>query len=308
MSSDPPPTPAALLLVQYTTGDDPVPRAGLGYDGGVVALPPGWPRSTVAVLDAWDEYTDALRDLDLTRLPAVLDARLAAPITYPRKVICAGANYTSHAAEMNTARPDPSAPPFFFLKPPTTTIVGPDVHVPLPAGDGANYDWEAELGVVVGRRGKQIPRHEARSYVAGYVVADDLSARGRFARPSAVFPAFAYDWLGQKAQDGSCPIGPGIAPTWTLPDIEAHGMTLHVNGELKQDTTIDELVVGIDGLVAAASDLVTLEPGDLILTGTPAGVGLPRGTFLAPGDLVEVAIDGIGRIRHTIDAPAPPPR
>ncbi len=135
-------------------------------------------------------------------------------------------------------------------------------------------------------------------------MADDLSARGRFSLPDAVFAAFAYDWLGQKAQDGSCPIGPGIAPAWAMPDIEDQQLRLWVNGELKQDTLISELVVGIAGLVSAASDLVTLEPGDLILTGTPAGVGLPRDTFLAAGDVVEVEISGIGRIRHSISAPA----
>jgi 2-keto-4-pentenoate hydratase/2-oxohepta-3-ene-1,7-dioic acid hydratase in catechol pathway len=145
---------------------------------------------------------------------------------------------------------------------------------------------------------------EAGSYVAGYTVADDLSARGRFSRPNAVFAAFAYDWLGQKAQDGSCPIGPGIAPVWTVPDIEDQRMRLWVNGDLKQDTFIGELVVGIAGLVSAASDLVLLEPGDLILTGTPAGVGLPRNTFLAAGDVVEVEITGIGSIVHAIETPS----
>ena len=111
---------------------------------------------------------------------------------------------------------------------------------------------------------------------------------------------FAFDWLAHKSQDGSCPIGPGIAPVWALPDIESKRMTLDVNGERKQDTLIEELVVGIDGLVAAASELMTLEPGDLILTGTPAGVGMPKNTFLSVGDRVEVAIEGIGRIVHTI--------
>lgn len=292
------------LLIQYVVDDGDDPRAGLLIDGTVRALPAGWPSTVLGILDRWDEFSDALQALDTDGLERLQGATLTTPITYPRKVLCAGANYYSHAEEMGTARPDPEAVPFFFLKPPTTTVVGPDVVVPFPHGDEPRYDWEGELAVVIGRRARGVSREDARSFVAGYLVSDDLSARGLFARPNAVFPPFAFDWLGHKSQDGSCPIGPGIAPTWALPDIESKRMTLTVNGETKQDTLIGELVVGIDGLVAAASDLMTLEPGDLILTGTPAGVGLPKNTFLGVGDRVEVAIEGIGTIVHTIGSPA----
>jgi 2-keto-4-pentenoate hydratase/2-oxohepta-3-ene-1,7-dioic acid hydratase in catechol pathway len=288
-----------LLLVQYA--DDDRIRAGVRYHDVVRALPRNWPDTVLAILDSWDEWSGQLRAIDPDALPAVPDARLVAPVTFPRKILCAGANYYSHAEEMKTARPDPRATPFFFMKPPTTTIAGPDASVPLPRGQAPDYDWEGELAVVIGRPGKHIAPEDAAAYVAGYTVADDLSARGRFRRPNAVEP-FTYDWLGQKAQDGSCPIGPGIAPAWAVPDIEDQRLRLWVNGDLKQDALISDLVVGIDGLVSAASDLVTLEPGDLILTGTPAGVGLPRDTFLAAGDLVQVEIGGIGRIVHTIIA------
>lgn len=293
-----------LLLIQYRTDEDAVPRAGLLVGDTVRALPASWPDTVLGVLDRWDEYEAALQTLDTEALEAVPGATLTTPITFPRKVLCAGANYFSHTDEMGTARPDPDAAPFFFLKPPTTTVVGPDAVVPLPSGDDPRYDWEGELAVVIGRRARHVAREDARSVVAGYLVADDLSARGLFARPNAVFPPFAFDWLAHKAQDGSCPIGPGIAPAFSLPDIESKRLTLSVNGEPKQDTLIEELVIGIDGLVAGASDLVTLEPGDIILTGTPAGVGLPKNTFLAVGDRVEVAIEGIGRIVHTIGDPA----
>ncbi len=293
-----------LLLVQYRTDNDAVPRAGLLVGDSVRALPASWPDTVLGVLDRWDEYEAALQTLDTEGLEAVPGATLTTPITFPRKVLCAGANYFSHADEMGTARPDPDAAPFFFLKPPTTTVVGPDAVVPLPSGDDPRYDWEGELAVVIGRRARHVAREDARSVVAGYLVADDLSARGLFARPNAVFPPFAFDWLAHKAQDGSCPIGPGIAPAFSLPDIESKRLTLSVNGEPKQDALIEDLVIGIDGLVAGASDLVTLEPGDIILTGTPAGVGLPKNTFLAVGDRVEVAIEGIGRIVHTIGDPA----
>lgn len=297
-----------LLLIQYRIEDDDIPRAGVLVDDIVRRLPASWPDTVLGVLDRWEEYEAELRTLDTEALAVVPRATLTTPITFPRKVLCAGANYFSHADEMGTARPDPDAAPFFFLKPPTTTVVGPDVTVPLPSGDDPRYDWEGELAVVIGRRARHVSREDARSVVAGYLVADDLSARGLFARPNAVFPPFAYDWLAHKAQDGSCPIGPGIAPAFSLPDIESKRLTLTVNGEPKQDAVIDDLVIGIDGLVAGASDLVTLEPGDIILTGTPAGVGLPKNTFLAIGDRVEVAIEGIGRIVHTIGEPPSIPR
>ncbi len=292
-----------ILLVQYRCGVDANPRAGVRIDGIVRSLPDGWPTSTLDILERWEEYSAALQAIDFCPWPSVAGAELVAPITYPRKVLCAGANYYSHAEEMGTARPDPAAAPFFFLKPPTTTVVGPDVVVPLPDGADPRYDWEGELAVVIGRRSRNLSVETALEAVAGYMVADDLSARGLFSRPQAVFPPFAYDWLAHKSQDGSCPIGPGIAPTWAVPDIEAKRLTLAVNGERKQDSLIGDLVVGIAGLVSAASHLVTLEPGDIILTGTPAGVGLPRNTFLAVGDRVDVAIDGIGTITHTIGPP-----
>ena len=286
-------------LVQYETADC-AARAGILVGESVRALPNNWPRTTMDIFEDWDTYKGKLAAQHLDELAEVADAVLVAPITYPRKLMCAGANYYSHAAEMGTAKPDPTASPFFFLKAPTTTILGPDALIPIPEGDDANVDWEVELGVVIGRGGKNIPRHEARSHVAGYVVADDLSARGHFTRADSTSPVFAYDWVAQKSRDGSCPIGPGVVPTWLVPDIEDQRIYLTVNGELKQDSTISDLVVGIDGLVAAASELMTLEPGDIILTGTPAGVGMPAGTFLTEGDLVVAGIDGVGEIRHRL--------
>ncbi len=109
---------------------------------------------------------------------------------------------------MGTARPDPRAAPFFFMKPPTTTIVGPVASAPLPLDEAPDYDWEGELAIVIGRRGKHITDEDAASHVAGYTVADDLSARGRFQRPKAVEP-FTYDWLGQKRKTGRARSGRG---------------------------------------------------------------------------------------------------
>jgi len=249
------------------------------------------------LLDRWDDLAPLLRDLDVSALEVVPDARLVAPLTYPRKILCAGANYYSHASEMGTQRPDPEGEPFFFLKPPTTTVVGPHADVTLPGGP-SDVDWEAELAVVIGRGGRKIAEDEALSHVAGYAVANDLSARGLFSRNDAVFPAFGWDWLRHKGLDGFCPLGPGVVPTWLVADPQNLTLRLSVNGETKQDSSTADMVVTVPKLIAQASRVVTLEPGDVILTGTPAGVGMPRRTFLRAGDVVVTEIEGIGRLEN----------
>lgn len=298
--------PDAWRLVQYLAGPDQRPRLGLGTGNGVHRPPaPLAGLTMMELLEGWEEHAVGLRDLsedDVRTSEPVIDATVIAPLTYPRKVLCAGANYYDHAAEMGTARPDPTTEPFFFLKAPSTTIVGPDAVVPLPARPDVQLDWEAELGVVIGRPGKDIPAAQAHEHIAGYLVADDLSDRGAFARPNAVFPPFAWDWLAHKSPDGSCPIGPGLVPAWLVEDPQALAIGLSVNDEVKQSSSTSDMVVGVYDLVAAASRLMTLEPGDLILTGTPAGVGMPRNTFLAAGDVVTVTIQRLGSITHTIAA------
>lgn len=285
--------------MQYTAPGINEPTLGVLSDTAIYRAPKGWPPTSLALLDNWSEFVGQLAVLRAEDLEPATNAKLVAPITYPRKLICAGANFYSHAAEMGTPPPDPSAPPFFFLKPPTTTVIGPDALAPLPSGDDPMYDWEAELGIVIGARCKDVSPAEASKFIAGFVVANDLSARGRFTRPSAKEP-FAWDWLGQKSQDGSCPIGPGIVPAWMVPKIASARITLSVNGELKQDSNMSDIIVGIYNLVSSASKTLTLEPGDVILAGTPAGVGMPRQTFLRAGDLVEATIEGVGSLRTFI--------
>lgn len=259
--------------------------------------------SAMDLLEDWDRLAPHLRDLDVEVLDAVsTPVTIVAPLTYPRKILCAGANYYSHAEEMGTSRPDPAAPPFFFLKPPTTTITGPDAAIAIDSGPDAKVDWEAELGVVISTRCKDLESGEATGYIAGYVVANDVSDRGAFPRPNAVFPPFGFDWLAHKGQDGFCPIGPGLVPTWHIPDPQDLRIELAVNGILKQDSTTRDMVVGVHELVAAASRMMTLEPGDLILTGTPAGVGMPRQDFLRPGDVVTVTVEGVGSLRNVMVA------
>ncbi len=282
------------------------PRLGLLLDGVVHAPPQELADLTVLeVLDAWAVHQGVLRALDLDAVrarPVVPGARLIAPITYPRKVLCAGTNYYDHCEEMGTERPDPDAEPFFFLKAPTTTIVGPDALVPLPNRAKVALDWEAELGVVIGARCQDVATSDARAVVAGYLVADDLSDRGAFPRDNPVMAPFAFDWLGHKSPDGSCPIGPGLVPAWLVDDPQDLSISLSVNAVTKQSSHTSQMVIGVDALIAGASRLMTLEPGDVVLTGTPAGVGAPRGTFLRDGDVVTVSIERLGSITHTITA------
>ena len=145
-----------------------------------------------------------------------------------------------------------------------------------------------------------MPPGRAREYIAGYLAANDLSARDKTARQDAVSAHFVYDWLGQKGQDGTCPLGPGIVPAWLVADPQQLAIRLTVNGEVRQDSSTSDMVIDVDHLVAGASRAATLLPGDIILTGTPAGVGVPRGEFLSPGDTVIVEIDGIGALRNQV--------
>nr|WP_179435200.1 fumarylacetoacetate hydrolase family protein [Microbacterium pseudoresistens] len=269
-------------------------------DGSVRALPAGWPLVAVDIFDDWERWSTQLRDLDVHSLPLVIGAELAAPITFPRKVLCAGANFYDHAAEMGTATPDPAAPPFFFLKPPTTTVVGPFDDVRVPDLAHAGLDWEIELAAVIGRRARDVAPDEAPGVVAGYTVSNDLSARARFPRPSAVQAPFAWDWLGHKALDDSCPLGPGVVPAWMIDDPQELAMRLSVDGVIKQDSSTSDMVVPVARLISAASRWVTLEPGDVVLTGTPAGVGMPRQDFLGDGARVRAEIEGIGAIENKI--------
>lgn len=258
-------------------------------------------RTVMELLQDWARWSQTLRGIDLGTL-APVDADLMPPLTYPGKVICAGANYYDHADEMGVARPDPAAEPFFFLTAPTTTIIGPNATIAIRDDAHSQVDWEAELAVVIGTRCSDIDTAEASDVVAGYTVANDISDRSAFHRNDSVAAPFDWDWLRHKSQDGFCPLGPGMVPAWLVPDPQSLRIRLTVNGSVKQRSSTAQMVVPVNGLVAAASRVMTLEPGDVILTGTPAGVGSPRGEFLRPEDIVTVEIEGVGRISNKVAA------
>ncbi len=258
-------------------------------------------RTGLDLFEDWDRSRDAL-DAAAAKLDAadVVEGARLAPLLYPGKVLCAGANYFDHLAEMGM----PGAVKaeqrlFFFMKPPRNAVVGEGATVRMPLGTKA-FDWEIELAAVIGRRARDVPVETALDHVAGYTVAIDFSARDHNRAPETFYK---LDWVAGKANDTCCPVGPRIVPASAIPDPQDLGLRLWVNGALKQDGRSGDMIFSVAEQIATASRIMTLDPGDLLLTGTPAGVGVPRRTFLAFGDWVEAEIEGIGRLSLTIQEP-----
>src|SRR5580700_6797463 len=285
----------ALLDNDHTNGNGATPVPGR------LVAPPELKRwsSMLELLENWPEASATLADLPLEASPLVENGELLAPVMR-RQLLCAGVNYGEHARAMGRVMPDAHGQPLFFLKPPSTTVTGPADAIVIRDAERARYDWEAELAVVIGAGGRDIPVGEAFAHVAGYCVANDVTARGYHRRESVPAEPFRYDWLAAKAADTSLPLGPGITPSSLVPDPQDLRLRLWVNGELQQDESTADMICGVDQLVATASSYVTLEPGDVIATGTPSGVGASRGLHLRHGDVVTVAIDGLGQISNRV--------
>jgi 2-keto-4-pentenoate hydratase/2-oxohepta-3-ene-1,7-dioic acid hydratase in catechol pathway len=235
-------------------------------------------------------------------------ARLLAPVLYPGNIYCAGANYTDHMAEMARAQGQAPGPtmkelgekPWHFVKTSRSSVVGPGARVKIPVYSQM-VDWEVELAAVIGKTARDVPVEKALDYVAGYTIANDLSARDVMRRDKnpATSP-FHYDWLSQKCFDGACPLGPWIVPASDIPYPQNLALKLWVNDKLMQDSHTGKMIFSTAEQIAMLSSRVTLHPGDLVLTGTPAGVGMPRRIFLKAGDTVKLWIEGIGELSHTM--------
>jgi 2-keto-4-pentenoate hydratase/2-oxohepta-3-ene-1,7-dioic acid hydratase in catechol pathway len=225
---------------------------------------------------------------DLPELADAAELRIGAPIARPSAVVCIGMNYAAHAAESGSA---PPPVPVVFLKTPNT-VVGPNDTVTIPRGS-EKTDWEVELGIVIGRRASYLDSPaDAAAHIAGYVTANDLSER-----------TFQLEVSGGQWSKGKC--APGFNPTgpWlvTPDEVDAQSLRLrsHVNGEPRQDSSTADMIFPIDHIVWHLSQFLTLEPGDLVLTGTPQGVALSgRFPYLAPGDVVDIEIEGLGAQRQ----------
>jgi len=224
--------------------------------------------------------------------------RLLAPIPRPRKnVFCVGWNYLEHFEEGAKARPhvqEMPAHPAFFTKAPTA-VNGPYDAIPLHAGVTAKLDWEVELGVVIGRGGRNIAEADAMKHVYGYTVVNDVSAR-------EVQRQHGQQWFKGKSLDGTCPMGPWIVTADEVPDPQVLSVTCRLNGVVKQDSNTRHMYFRIPRIIAELSAGLTLEPGDVISTGTPAGVGHARTPpeFMRAGDVLETEVEGIGALRNRI--------
>lgn len=261
-------------------------------------------RATVlSLLEDWDRARprlEALADEGSKEHGAPLaSVRLLAPILYPGAYWMAAANYHDHHAEMNPDRPPidkTTTRPYFFLKAGRHNTLGPDEPVRYPR-TSQKMDWEAELGAVIGRPARDVSVASALDYVAGYTICNDLSLRDLARRTDW---SFGSDWLGQKNFDGGIPVGPWITPASEVADPQDLRIKLWVNDELMQDQTTGQMVFDVREQIAYLSEQITLLPGDVIATGTPSGVGRPRGIFLKPGDEVRITIGDLGTLRNPI--------
>jgi acylpyruvate hydrolase len=234
----------------------------------------------------------AARDVLLGGEPVDLDAAPLPPLLKPGKIICVGLNYTDHAKEIGLAPPD--FPTLFSRY--ASTLIGHGAPLVRPRASD-EFDYEGELAVVVGRRGRDIPPAEALGHVAGYSIFNDATLRDYQSRTS--------QWLPGKNFDATGGLGPVFVSADELP-AGARGLRLEtrLNGKLVQNGTTDDLIFDVPALVATISAIMTLEPGDIIITGTPAGVGAGRNPplWMKPGDVCEIAIEGIGRLRNPVAA------
>lgn len=258
--------------------------------GGLIAR---WPEVQAGIESIAQSAAKLAAAGKLKPLPA--GTALAAPIR-PGRIYCAAANYIEHAKEMSTTlAAKANGRPYFFQKP-STTVIGPEEVVRKPE-ETSKLDWEVELAVVIGKRAKDVPIAQALDYIAGYTVANDVSARDLNKRTD--YP-FAFDWFQGKCWDTFCPLGPWIVPAAFIRDPQDLKLKLTVSGTLQQDDTSKTMIWTVREQISYLSTILTLEPGDIIATGTPAGVGAGKGIFLKAGDVMEAWVEGIGTLRNPV--------
>jgi 2-keto-4-pentenoate hydratase/2-oxohepta-3-ene-1,7-dioic acid hydratase in catechol pathway len=292
-----------MLLVSFTTGAD--RRIGVLDRAREEILDlslasPALPQDMSAFIALGEEGLAAARTAlaaDDQRLP-LSGVSLIAPLPRPaRNIMCIGKNYRDHANEVKSLPAggnDLPEHPIVFTKVPST-VIGPGAAIPSYLDASRTTDYEGELGVVIGRGGRGITREAAMEHVYGYTVLNDVTARDLQKRH--------LQWFVGKSLDGFCPMGPALLTADEVPDVRALRIQTRVNGELRQDGCVDDLIFDIPTLIETLSAGMTLEPGDVIATGTPAGVGAgfnpPK--YLQPGDHVAITIDPIGTLENPVE-------
>jgi 2-keto-4-pentenoate hydratase/2-oxohepta-3-ene-1,7-dioic acid hydratase in catechol pathway len=294
-------------------------RAGIVVDQNVIDVamilgaPDNSSSSVLSVLQHWDENHQRLqRAAEVARGKSpppsspLASTRLLAPVLFPGTVFCAGANYKDHVAEMSKAlnlppEPDPhekGLKPWHFIKSSAACIRGPGDNIALPSYS-KKVDWEAEIAVVIGRECRNVGIAGAMSYVAGLSIVNDLSARDHLRREGvAPTSPFYFDWVSQKSFEGALPFGPWICPLDEIRDVDNLGIKLWVNDELMQDSSSSNLIFSMAEQISHLSSRLTLKPGDVIATGTPAGCGTARGRFLQAGDRVKIWVEQVGEFTN----------
>lgn len=284
-----------MRLVQFVHNEE--QRVGVEQGNGDIIdlnVDPTFPKDMVNFLKGGDTLLKKAKEI-VTAAKSVHpkdSIKLISPITNPEKVLCIGMNYVDHCEEQN--QPVPKEPVVFNKF--ASCIVGPTDDIIYP-DETEQLDWEVELVIVIGKSGKNIKEEDAMSHIFGYTVAHDVSARDwQMLRNGK-------QWLLGKAMDTFCPLGPAIVTTDSLSDPHNLGLRCRVNGKTMQDSTTKNLVFKSEQLIAFVSRFMTLTPGDIILTGTPPGVGVfnkPEPIFLKRGDIVECEVDEIGTITNKI--------
>lgn len=247
------------------------------------------PPSARAFLEGGAAAEEAIASIKEWVTVAAASARLHAPINDPGKFICIGLNYRDHAEEAN--QPIPKEPPIFAKW--SNAIIDPGEPILKPRGSN-QLDWEVELGVVIGRTARFVPRDKALDYVAGYTIINDVSARD--------FQFIGSQWMAGKIPESFAPVGPYIADRSEIPDPHVLELRLWVNGKQMQSGNTKTFIFDVRYIVSYLSNLMTLSPGDLIATGTPPGVGFARKppVFLQPGDTCRLEITGLGQIENPV--------
>jgi 2,4-didehydro-3-deoxy-L-rhamnonate hydrolase len=269
-----------------------------GCDDLISLLPPD--GSCWSVLCEWQSrLEEACRDSSAVGRYPISQVKMLPPIARPPKLLLLAGNYIEHVKEQGDVSAEREQTfPYVFSKPPSTTLMGNGGTFELPAISNTKIDYELELAVVIGRKCRDVQADRALEHVAGYTIVNDISDRGfrpnptRQERPRDKF----FDWLHGKWHDGSCPCGPCLTTADEIPNPQSLKMQLSIDGEMRQDASSSFQVFTIAEVIAFISTFVTLEPGDIISTGTPSGVGNATGRYLRSGNRIEASIEGIGTL------------
>jgi 2,4-didehydro-3-deoxy-L-rhamnonate hydrolase len=283
------------------------PRAAIGVEGNYYLIhefQPELPSTVRSLLDNWETSFPLLEDLadqiivgkvgTVDRIEQNM-AKFETPVMFPDKLMAVGANYSGHLKEMGLEAKKWASMPF-FLRPPKTTLVGPGETVVMPKST-QQFDWELELAVIVGKRLRHADKAEAETAVAGYAIGFDLSCRDLI----QVDNDLKIDLVRGKAQDTMAPCGPHIMPAKFVPDPYSLRLQLWVNDELMMDASSAEMLFHIDEQLSIISEYLTIEPGDILFTGSPSGsAAVHGGRFLQPGDRIHAEIESIGSMEVTM--------